>query len=157
VTEGRPAVRHLDVVEHSWPALRLFTRLQAFVYRRTGGRIGHGFRYMTGKMLLLDHVGAKSGIERTTPLIYLTEGEKMVVVASKGGYPKHPAWFHNLMANPETTIQIRRERRRVRARVATLEERERFWPRVVDTYHGYADFQARSQGREIPLVVFEPR
>ncbi len=108
-------------------------------------------------MLLLDHVGARSGAKRTSPLLYVHDGEDAVVVASKGGYPKHPAWYHNLMANPDTTVQIGTERRPVHARTATAEERERLWPIVVRKYHGYADYQARSKGREIPLVILEPR
>jgi F420H(2)-dependent quinone reductase len=108
-------------------------------------------------MLLLDHVGAKSGTKRTSPLLYVPDGEDVVIVASKGGYPKHPAWYHNLMANPDTTVQVGRERRPVHARVAKAEERERLWPRAVKSYHGYADYQVRSKGREIPLVILEPR
>ncbi len=108
-------------------------------------------------MLLLDHVGAKSGTKRTSPLLYIRDGENVVVVASKGGFPKHPAWFHNLKANPDTTVQIGTERREVHARVATKEERERLWPLCVKAYHGYADYQVRSKGREIPLVILEPR
>lgn len=108
-------------------------------------------------MLLLDHVGAKSGTKRTAPLLYVPDGENVVIVASKGGFPKHPAWFHNLKANPDTTVQVGGERRAVRARVATPEERERLWPEAVRMYHGYEDYQARSKGREIPLVVLEPR
>jgi deazaflavin-dependent oxidoreductase (nitroreductase family) len=106
-------------------------------------------------MLLLDHVGAKSGTKRTSPLLYIRDGENLVVVASKGGYPKHPAWYHNLMANPDTAVQVGHERRAVHARVAGAEERERLWPIVVKSYHGYADYQARSKGREIPLVILE--
>jgi len=108
-------------------------------------------------MLLLDHVGAKSGTKRTSPLLYFADGDDVVVVASKGGFPRHPAWYHNLMANPDTTAQVGRERRLVHARVATAEERERLWPVAIEAYHGYADYQARSKGREIPLVVLEPR
>jgi F420H(2)-dependent quinone reductase len=108
-------------------------------------------------MLLLDHVGAKSGSKRTAPLLYFRDGEDLVLVASKGGFPKHPAWYHNLMANPDTTVQVGGERREVHARVASPEERERLWPLAVKTYRSYADYQARSKGREIPLVVLEPR
>jgi deazaflavin-dependent oxidoreductase (nitroreductase family) len=108
-------------------------------------------------MLLLDHVGAKSGTRRSCPLLYLGDGENVVIVASKGGFPKHPAWYHNLMANPDTVVQIGSEKRRVHARVADPEERERLWPQAVRTWPGYADYQARSKGREIPLVVLEPR
>jgi deazaflavin-dependent oxidoreductase (nitroreductase family) len=131
--------------------------IHAFLYRRTGGRIGHHLPGVGPPMLLLDHVGAKSGAKRTSPLLYIPDGENVVIVASKGGYPKHPAWFHNLKAHPDTTVQIGAERRAVHARVATPEERERLWPRVVEAYGGYADYQARSKGREIPLVILEPR
>ena len=131
--------------------------MHTFLYRRTGGRIGHDIPGVQGRMLLLDHVGAKSGTKRTAPLLYVPDGENVVIVASKGGFPKHPAWFHNLMANPDTTVQVGGERRAVRARVATPEERERLWPEAVRMYHGYEDYQARSKGREIPLVVLEPR
>jgi deazaflavin-dependent oxidoreductase (nitroreductase family) len=131
--------------------------IHAFLYRRTGGRIGHHLPGVGSPMLLLDHVGAKSGAKRTSPLLYIPDGENVVIVASKGGYPKHPAWFHNLRAHPDTTVQIGAERRAVHARVATAEERERLWPRVVEAYGGYADYQARSKGREIPLVILEPR
>jgi deazaflavin-dependent oxidoreductase (nitroreductase family) len=108
-------------------------------------------------MLLLDHVGARSGTKRTSPLLYIPDGDDVVIVASKGGFPKHPAWYHNLMATPDTEVQIGRERRAVHARVATPEERERLWPRVVKAYSTYDDYQARSKGREIPLVILEPR
>jgi F420H(2)-dependent quinone reductase len=130
--------------------------LHTLVYRATGGRIGHsgpGFP----RMLLLDHVGAKSGSRRTSPLLYFRDGENVVLVASKGGFPKHPAWYHNLMANPDTTVQIKSERLAVRARTATPEERRRLWPVALKQYSGYADYQARSKGREIPLVILEPR
>jgi deazaflavin-dependent oxidoreductase (nitroreductase family) len=108
-------------------------------------------------MCLLDHVGAKSGTKRTTPLLYVEDGQDVVIVASKGGFPKHPAWFHNLKANPDTTVQIGSEHRAVHARVAKPEERERLWAKAVRAYHGYEDYAARSKGREIPLVVLEPR
>jgi F420H(2)-dependent quinone reductase len=108
-------------------------------------------------MLLLDHVGAKSGALRTTPLLYIPDpdGEDLLIVASKGGFPKHPAWFHNLRANPVTYAQVGEERRRVRARVATAEERPRLWDLADAVWPGYADYRARTD-REIPLVVLEP-
>jgi deazaflavin-dependent oxidoreductase (nitroreductase family) len=130
--------------------------LHTFAYRATGGRIGHTAPGLP-TMLLLDHVGARSGKRRTSPLLYFGDGEDLVLVASKGGFPKNPAWFHNLMANPETTVQVKSERRDVRARRATKQERERLWPEAVRQYEGYADYQERSKGREIPLVILEPR
>jgi deazaflavin-dependent oxidoreductase (nitroreductase family) len=124
-------------------------------YRLTGGVIGHRFPGAPPS-LLLDHVGAKSNTKRTTPLTYLRDGDDFVIVASKGGYPKNPGWFYNLRAHPDTTIQVGSRRRPVRARVATPEERTRLWPKVVDLYGGYAGYQERT-GREIPLVILEPR
>jgi deazaflavin-dependent oxidoreductase (nitroreductase family) len=127
----------------------------ARIYRLTGGLIGHRLPGLP-PTLLLDHVGAKSGTRRTTPLLYVNDPPNVVIVASKGGYPKHPAWYHNLRAHPDTEVQIGSERRAVRARVASEEERKRLWPMAVDTYGGYRDYQQRT-GRTIPLVVLEPR
>jgi deazaflavin-dependent oxidoreductase (nitroreductase family) len=89
-------------------------------------------------------------------LVYVEDGDDLVIVASKGGHPKHPAWFHNLVANPDTIVQVGSRRRAVHARVATADERTRLWPMAVDTYGGYAGYQERT-GREIPLVILEPR
>ena len=142
-------------IDRLWPLLNQAMKGHVAIYRATGGRIGH--KPPGGPpMLLLDHVGAKSGTKRTAPLIYIADGEDVAIVASKGGYPKHPAWFHNLKAHPETTVQIGTEKRAVRARVATPEERARLWPMAVDVYSGYEGYQARA-GREIPIIVLEPR
>ncbi len=124
------------------------------VYRATHGLVGHR---MPGSppMLLLDHVGAKSGVHRTSPLVYTEDGDDLVLVASKGGYPKNPAWFHNLMANPDTEVQVGSRRRAVHARAATAQERTRLWPMVVAVYSGYESYRKRT-AREIPLVVLEP-
>ena len=125
------------------------------IFRLTGGRIGG--RVVGGPVLLLHHVGAKSGKHRISPLLYLPDGERMVIVASKGGYTKHPGWFHNLKANPDTTVEVPREGKvAVRAREASAEEREELWRRVVDLYGGYAAYQ-RSTSREIPLIVLDRR
>ena len=142
-------------VDRAWPVLKPLMGLHAKVYERTGGRIGHRVPGLP-PMLLLDHTGARSGITRTAPLLYIPDGDDVVIVASKGGFPKHPAWFHNLKANPETTVQVGRERRPVRARVATAAERERLWPKAVDAYASYADYQ-RKAPREIPMVILSPR
>jgi deazaflavin-dependent oxidoreductase (nitroreductase family) len=143
------------LVDRSWPVLRHLVGGHTAIYRATGGMIGH---HVPGAppMLLLDHIGARSGKVRTTPLAYLQDGENVVLVASKGGHPRNPAWFHNLMANPDTTIQVGSERRAVRARLAEGEERARLWDDVVELYGGFGDYQERTD-REIPLVVLEPR
>lgn len=148
--------RLLDLADKSWPVTRRLMAGHTALYRASGGRIGHTFPGMPS-MLLLDHTGAKSGKKRTSPLLYIKDGDDLVIVASKGGYPKHPAWFHNLKANPDTTAQVGTEKRPVRARVATDEERARLWPKAVASYSGYRDYQERSKGRKIPLVVLEPR
>lgn len=144
----------LGLVDRSWPALRRLTGLHTILYRATGGLVGH--RLPGGpSMLLLDHVGARSGARRTTPLVYVEDGDDLVLIASKGGHPRNPAWFHNLLAHPETTVQVGSARRRVRARVASSAERERLWPKAVAAYSGYAGYQRRTN-REIPLVILEP-
>ena len=146
---------YASLTDRSWPVARRLMAGHVAIYRATGGRIGYrGPRF--APCLLLDHVGAKSGKSRTSPLIYGVDGENLLLVASKGGYPRHPAWYHNLMANPDTTVQVRSDRRPVHARVATADERERLWPVMVDVYRGYDAYRRRTD-REIPLVVLEPR
>jgi len=156
-TGGRSTPRYLDVADKVWPATRRFMGIHTLLYQRTGGRLGHTIPGVPGKMLLLDHVGAKSGTRRTSPLLYVRNGEDIVIVASKGGFPKHPAWYHNLMANPDTTVQVGSRHLPVHARVATPQEREHLWALAVAGYPGYDAYAARSKGREIPLVVLEPR
>jgi F420H(2)-dependent quinone reductase len=146
----------LDLADRSWPVLRRVMGGHALIYRASGGLIGHRVPGAP-PTLLLTHVGAKSGQKRISPLTYTRgDGDDLVLVASKGGYPKNPAWFHNLKAHPDTTVQVGREHRPVHARVATPEERERLWPRVVDNYGGYAEYQKRTD-RQIPLVILERR
>jgi deazaflavin-dependent oxidoreductase (nitroreductase family) len=144
-----------DVEERIWPLVNRLMMGHTLVYRLSGGRIGHTLPGLP-TMLLLDHVGASSGTRRTSPLLYIEDGENLVIVASKGGYPRHPGWFHNLREHPETTVQVGSERRDVHARVATPEERARLWPRVCKSYGAYRDYQKRTE-REIPLVILEPR
>jgi deazaflavin-dependent oxidoreductase (nitroreductase family) len=127
-----------------------FTATHVSLYRASGGRIG---RRVSGvPILLLEHVGRKSGQRRTTPLMYVEDGDDLVLVASFGGAPKHPSWWINLRANPETTVQVGGERRPVRAREASPEERGRLWDKAVDAYSDYAVYQTRTD-REIPVVV----
>jgi deazaflavin-dependent oxidoreductase (nitroreductase family) len=106
---------------------------------------------------LVDHVGAKSGKQRTSPMMYLEDGDAIVVMASKAGQPTHPAWFYNLKANPDTTVQIGSSVREVRARVAENEERNRLWAKFVAMYPGSEAYQRNAEGRLIPIVVLAPR
>ena len=149
------AIDYLRWADRSWPLLTRLMGGHAKIYRATHGLIGHRFPG-TPEMLLLDHVGAKSGTHRTTPLVFARDGDNVILIASKGGYPKNPAWFHNLVANPDTTIQIGSKRMNVHARVAKPEERERLWRLAVDVYSGYEDYRRRTD-RQIPLVILTPR
>jgi F420H(2)-dependent quinone reductase len=148
-------VDYLDLADRNWPLLRRLMAGHTTVYRATHGLIGHRFPG-SPPMLLLDHVGAKSGTRRTSPLVYGRDGDDLILIASKGGYPKHPAWFHNLMANPDTSVRVGTRRMNVHARRASGQERERLWRLMVGVYGGYAGYQKRTD-REIPVVVLEPR
>lgn len=134
------------------------TKVHVAVYRRSNGRLGgHLPGWPAARILLLDHVGARTGRRRTSPLMYHRDGDTVAVVASKAGQPTNPAWFHNLKANPDTTIQIGRDVCSVRARLATDEERQRLWPNFVAFYPGYEFFERNAKGRKIPVVILDPR
>jgi F420H(2)-dependent quinone reductase len=137
---------------------RRSTKPHVALYRRSGGRIGgHIPGWPKARIALLDHTGAKSGAKRTSPVMYLEDGEAIVVMASKAGQPTNPAWFHNLKANPETTIQVGSVVREVRARVATDGEREGLWSKFVAMYPGSEFYQRNAKGRRIPIVILDPR
>src|SRR5260221_12027790 len=122
---------YLDLADRTWPFLRRAMGLHTWLYRASGGRLGHTVPGVGGRVLLLDHVGAKSGAKRTSPLLYIKDGDDVGVVASKGGYPKHPAWDHNPMANPDTTLQVGAQSRPGPAPVSNPQQRESPLPVVV--------------------------
>ena len=124
------------------------------VYRETGGERGYDWRGTT--ILLLTTTGRSSGEPRTTPLIHRTDGDRWVVVASKGGAPQNPDWYENLEANPEADIQVRDEVIPVRADTVEGEERERLWSLMTEVWPPYDDYQAKTE-RTIPVVVFSRR
>ena len=130
-----------------------FTQMHVRAYRASGGRVGRN--YKGAPVALVDHVGRKSGKHRTSPLIYLADGDNVVIVASFGGAKRDPVWWPNLKANPRTTVQIGSERRAVVARQATAEEKQRLWPQLVSIYAPYEDYQRRTE-RDIPVVLLEP-
>lgn len=137
---------------------RRSTRIHVAIYRWTRGRLGKRVPgFPDARIALVDHVGAKSGVLRTSPLIYLEDADSVVVAASKAGQPTNPSWFHNLMANPETKVQLGGEVREVRARVGSDEERERLWPRFVATYPAYDFYEQNAPQRRIPVVILERR
>jgi deazaflavin-dependent oxidoreductase (nitroreductase family) len=132
----------------------LFGEEHVRVYRETDGQRGYHWRGAT--ILLLTTEGRSSGESRTTPLIHRTDGDRWVVVASKGGAPAHPSWFENLQANPDAEIQVLGERIPVRASTAEGEERSRLWSLMSEVWPPYDDYQARTD-RQIPVVVFSRR
>jgi deazaflavin-dependent oxidoreductase (nitroreductase family) len=137
---------------------RRSTKIHVAIYRRTGGKMGGtlpGWPQL--RICLVDHTGAKSGTKRTSPLMYHEHGDAIVVAGTKAGQPSHPAWYHNLMANPDTTIQIGSEVRKVHARLATDEERDRLWEKMVEIYPGYNFYERNAKGRKIPVVILDPR
>lgn len=137
---------------------RLFITVFPAIDRRllplTRGRLSTGL----GQPVVLLHVrGARSGVERTVPLLATKTGETVLLVASKAGAVSHPAWYHNVRANPDVEVTVDGRRRPMRAEiVAGGEERERLWRIVCDNYSGYATYQQRAGDRVIPVVVLRP-
>ena len=121
-------------------------------FRANGGKVGGPFE--GAPMLILHSKGARSGAEREHPLVYGLHGDDVVVFASKGGAPADPAWYLNLVANPGATIEIGTETRRVRARVAEGDERERIWSRQKQEMPGFAEYEQKTS-RQIPVVILE--
>jgi deazaflavin-dependent oxidoreductase (nitroreductase family) len=122
-------------------------------YRETGGNVGHIWREGS-TVLLLTTTGRKSDEKRTVPLIYAQDGDRYVIVASKGGAPEHPGWYQNIEKTPEVELQVKGELFQARARLARGEERERLW-RLANTVWKYYDDYAKKTQREIPVVVLE--
>lgn len=132
----------------------LFGQEHVRVYQRTGGEQGYEWRGTT--ILLLTTTGRASGVEHTTPLIYGAEGDRCVVVASKGGSPDHPDWYKNLEAHPDAMIQVKHDQILVRASTARDAERARLWEMMTGIWPAYDDYQLKTD-REIPVVVLERR
>jgi deazaflavin-dependent oxidoreductase (nitroreductase family) len=130
----------------------LFGREHVKRYLETDGAEGHDWQGAT--VLILTTTGRHSGLPRSTPLIYQKHGEDHVIVASKGGAREHPAWYVNLVANPEVTVQVRGERFKALARTAGSEERPELWRLMTSIWPHYDEYQ-RNTTREIPVVVLE--
>jgi deazaflavin-dependent oxidoreductase (nitroreductase family) len=135
------------------PIVDLFWKVHPWLYRVSGGRLLGELVGM--KVLLLTTTGAKSGVSRTTALTYLEAGDAYVVIGSFLGEPRHPAWVHNLRAQPRATVQVGARRLAVRAREARGGEREKLWARLVALQPDYRAYESRTD-REIPVVVLEP-
>ena len=141
--------------------MKLSSKAVAWVYRKTGGKIGGNWRVGAGfkkpvPTLLLEHRGRKSGKTYVSPLVYMTDGDDVIVVASMGGRDENPQWFGNLKANPDVHIELGPERRAVRAVVAGPEEKARLWPKLVEAYADFDAYQSWTD-REIPVIILEPR
>jgi len=137
----------------TWVAINIGQRLDPYLMRATRGRVRISF---TAPTILLTHAGARTGKRRTTPLLYFTDGANVVLIASKGGAPQHPAWYHNLKVHPEVEASTDGRPERYVAREAEGAERERLWKLAKKLYSGYEDYQARAINRRIPVIVLEP-
>ena len=121
-------------------------------YQASDGREGGSWR--GAPALLITTTGRKSGQPRTNPLVYGRDGDRYVLVASKGGAPTHPAWYLNLCANPEVRVQVMADKFRARARTAAADEKPRLWKLMTSVRPGYDDYQAKTD-RDIPVVILE--
>jgi deazaflavin-dependent oxidoreductase (nitroreductase family) len=122
-------------------------------FRANGGKVGG--RFEGAPMVLLHTIGAKSGQERVNPLVYFPDGDNVVIVASKAGAPTNPDWYHNIKANPEVTVEIGAETKRMRARIPERSERDAYYERIVAVMPGFGEYQQNTE-RVIPVVVLEP-
>ena len=135
--------------------LKTMNRVHRILLAVSGGRLGK--KLMGMPVLDLITTGAKSGLERSSMLTSpVQDGDKIVIVASRGGDPTHPGWYHNIKANPNVEIVMDGDRKPMHARIASPEEKQSLWPEVTKAYSGYAGYQKRTT-RDIPLVILEPR
>ncbi|MBS2040622.1 nitroreductase family deazaflavin-dependent oxidoreductase [bacterium] len=125
-------------------------------FRANHGKVGGMFEGFP--MVLLHHKGAKSGIERISPLVYSQDGDRYVIIASKGGAPSHPDWYHNLLAHPDTQIEVGDDTIPVRAALAEGPERKRLFDAQAALMPNFKDYEKAAAGvREIPVFVLSPR
>lgn len=159
----QPVVRERpEGLEKPWvkPLMNRMTKANVWVYQKTNGLIGSKWRVGAAfphgvDVCLVTTTGRKSGEQRVVPLLYLPKGDSVVVVASQGGMSKNPAWFFNIKANPECEVQVKGKKFRARARVADTAERAELWPKLVELYFDYDNYQ-RWTDRVIPVVVLDP-
>jgi deazaflavin-dependent oxidoreductase (nitroreductase family) len=138
----------------TWFLVNIGNRIDPVLMRISGGRLKSTFNAPT---VLLTHTGAKSGRKRTTPLAYFSDGDNVVLIASRGGHRDHPAWYFNVTANPEVELWTKGGGGRYRAREGEGNERQRLWDLATGFYPGFAKYQERAGNRRIPVVVCEPQ
>jgi deazaflavin-dependent oxidoreductase (nitroreductase family) len=139
-------------VDAGMPEMNDFNQQMIQQFRENHGKLGGPFEGAT--MLLLHHTGAKSGKERVNPLAYQPLGANFAIFASKGGAPTNPDWYHNLLAHPDTTVEVGSETIPVRARVVASDERQLIWEKQKQLMPGFAEYEAKTD-RQIPVIVLE--
>lgn len=150
---AKPRPKGLDSPQTN-TIIKWMSRAQSWVYRKTDGRLGGTF-LQGAPVALLTTTGRKTGESRVHPLLYWREGDRIVLIASKGGAASHPMWYLNLKANPKVSIQIKDEVLNLSARDATEEERAHYWPKMSSMYTSFDDYQSWTD-RVIPVVICDP-
>ncbi len=156
--------RHMSVYERgleafgrsavgNWYMKRIAPRIDPSLLRLTGGRVSSVYPV---PVMLLTTTGAKTGLPRTLPLLYVTDGDRILLIASNYGKTSHPAWYRNLVANPKVEVLAGKRSGTYNAgEITDPTERERAWDLALDQYAGYGDYEARAGDRTIPLVLLE--
>lgn len=150
---AKPRPRGLDSPQSN-TIIKWMSRGQTWLYRKTDGKLGGKF-LQGAPVALLTTIGRKTGEPRVSPLLYLREGNRIVLIASKGGSASNPLWYLNLKANPKVSVQIKDEVLNLTARDATEEERARYWPKMTQMYTSFDDYQSWTD-RVIPVVICDP-
>ncbi|OBF16523.1 nitroreductase family deazaflavin-dependent oxidoreductase [Mycobacterium sp. ACS4331] len=135
-------------------AIKWMSRIQTFLFKKTDGRFGNKF-LRGAEVGILTTIGRKSGEPRDSPLLFLQEGERIVLVASQGGRATNPMWYLNIQANPNITFQTKTEKLTLVARDATDEERDEYWPKLDAMYPDFANYRSYTD-RRIPILICEP-
>lgn len=133
--------------------MRVFGTMNSWLYKKSGGKVANTF--LGYDICVVSMKGAKTGKIRDIPLMYVPNGEDVLLVASLGGAPKHPTWYYNITANPECDVTVKGVTKRMRARRASTEEKAELWPVCVKYYPPYDEYQARTE-RDIPVFICEP-
>ena len=134
--------------------IKWMSRANTWLYKKTDGKIGGKF-LKGAPVALLTTTGRKSGEPRVSPLLYLREGDRVILVASQGGAATNPMWYLNLKANPKVSVQIKDETLHLTARDATETERTAYWPKLTAMYSSFDDYQSWTD-RVIPIVICDP-
>jgi F420H(2)-dependent quinone reductase len=138
----------------TWFLVNVGNKIDPYLMKASGGRLKTTINAPT---VLLTHTGAKSGKKRTTPLAYFTDADNAILIASRGGHVEHPAWYHNVSANPEVELWSKGVGGRYRAKEANGKERQRLWDLATGFYPGFARYQERAGDRRIPVIVCSPQ